>query len=410
MFRSKTFSAGPSLSRPIIAKKNDAYFQSKQPFQGLLHLISAGETIQLLKAMPACSRQALCAQGFLEEIMKVFVTRLIPEAGLILLRKEAEVEVWSGPEDATPSKGEIIQGVRRADVLLCLLTETIDRGIMEVNPKLLGVANHAVGHNNIDVRAATQLGIPVTNTPGVLTETTADLAWTLIMAVARNIVQGHQYVKEGRFKIWSPRLLLGMDVSPGGSGKKKTLGIIGFGRIGQAVFKRSKGFDMRVLAHDPFQREAVEKTAGIEYRELPELLRESDFITLHTSLSEETHHLIGDKELSLMKPTTYLINTSRGAIIDEDALVKALQEKRIAGAGLDVYENEPDLAPGLMDCENVVLLPHLGSASRETRDRMATLAANNALCLLKRDKAPNTVNPEVYHTDAYRRRIGFEIT
>jgi glyoxylate reductase len=341
--------------------------------------------------------------------MRVFVTRLIPEAGLTFLRKEAEVEVWPGPEDGTPSKEEIIQGVRKADVLLSLLTETIDRFIMEANPRLLGIADHAVGYNNIDVEAATQLGIPVTNTPGVLTDTTADLAWALIMAVARNIVQGHEYVKEGRFKIWGPKLLLGTDVSPGGSGKPKTLGIIGFGRIGQTVFKRSKGFDMRVLAYDPFQKETIEQTEGAEYRNLPDLLRQSDFITLHAALSEKTRHLIGEKELLMMKPTAFLINTSRGPIIDERALVKALQEKRIGGVGLDVYENEPDLTPGLLECENVVLLPHLGSASRETRDKMATMAAANALALLKKEKAPNTVNPEVYGTNAYRRRMGLEI-
>ncbi|HMK51140.1 MAG TPA: D-glycerate dehydrogenase [Thermodesulfobacteriota bacterium] len=340
--------------------------------------------------------------------MRVFVTRLIPEAGLTLLRKGAEVDVWPGPEDGTPSREEIIQGVRKADVLLSLLTETIDRSIMEANPKLLGIADHAVGYNNIDVEAATQLGIPVTNTPGVLTDTTADLAWALIMAVARNIVQGHEYVKEGRFKIWGPKLLLGIDVSPGGGGKPKTLGIIGFGRIGQTVFKRSKGFDMRVLAYDPFQKETIEQTEGVEYRSLPDLLRQSDFITLHTALSENTRHLIGEKELLMMKPTAFLINTSRGPIIDERALVKALQEKRIGGVGLDVYENEPELAPGLLECENVVLLPHLGSASRETRDKMATMAAANALALLKKEKAPNTVNPEVYGTNAYRRRMGLE--
>ena len=351
-------------------------------------------------------RYALCAWRCLGEAMHVFVTRLIPEAGLALLRKESEVDVWPGPEDETPSKEEIVHGVERADVLLCLLTEEIDRAVMEANPKLLGIANHAVGYNNIDIRIATGLGLPVTNTPGVLTDTTADLAWTLIMTVARNIVQGHQYVKEGRFKMWGPKLLLGMDVSPGGSGKPKTLGIIGFGRIGQTVFKRSKGFDMRVLAYDPFQKEKIVQTEGVEYRELSDLLRESDFITLHPSLSEKTHHLMGEREFSMMKPTAYLINTSRGPIIDERALVKALREKRIAGAGLDVFENEPDLAPGLMECENVVLLPHLGSASRETRDKMATMAATNALALLKRGKAPNTVNPEVYHTEAYRRRIG----
>ena len=337
--------------------------------------------------------------------MRVFVTRMIPEAGLTLLRKEAKVDVWPGPEDETPPKEEIIRGVRKANVLLSLLTEEIDRTIMEANPRLLGIANHAVGYNNIDVRTATELGIPVTNTPGVLTDTTADLAWALIMAVARNIVQGHQYVKEGRFKIWGPKLLLGMDVSPGGSGKPKTLGVVGFGRIGQAVFKRSKGFDMRVLAYDPFQKETIEQTEGVEYRDLADLLQESDFITLHPALSEETHHSIGEKELSLMKPTAFLINTSRGPIIDEKALVEALQERRIAGAGLDVYENEPDLAPGLMECENVVLLPHLGSASRETRDKMATMAAMNALSLLKKERAPNTVNPEVYDTEAYHRRI-----
>ena len=337
--------------------------------------------------------------------MRVFVTRMIPEAGLTLLRKEAKVDVWPGPEDETPPKEEIIRGVRKADVLLCLLTEEIDRAIMEANPRLLGIANHAVGYNNIDVRTATALGIPVTNTPGVLTDTTADLAWALIMAVARNIVQGHQYVKRGRFKIWGPKLLLGMDVSPGGSGKPKTLGIIGFGRIGQAVLKRSKGFAMRVLVYDPLQKETIEQTEGVTYRELADLLRESDLITLHPALSKETHHLIGERELSLMKPTAFLVNTSRGPIIDEKALVKALQEGRIAGAGLDVYENEPDLAPGLMECENVVLLPHLGSASRETRDKMATMAAMNALSLLKKEKAPNTVNPEVYDTESYHRRI-----
>ena len=337
--------------------------------------------------------------------MRVFVTRSILEAGLVVLQEEVEVLVWQGLEDETPSKDEIIKGVKQADVLLCLLTETIDRIIIEANPRLLGISNHAVGYDNIDVKAATESGIPVTNTPGVLTDTTADLAWALIMAVARNIVQGHQYVKEGHFRIWGPKLLLGTDVSPGGSGKPKTLGIVGFGRIGQAVFKRSKGFDLHVLAYDPFQRETVDRTEGVEYRELPDLLRESDFVTLHTTLSEKTRHLIGERELSIMKPTAYLINTSRGPVIDEKALVKALREKRIAGAGLDVYENEPDLAPGLMGCENAVLLPHLGSASRETREKMATMAAKNALSLLRKERAPNTVNPEVYNTDDYFRRI-----
>lgn len=337
--------------------------------------------------------------------MQVFISGLISEVILSILRKEAEVLVWSGPEDAIPKKEEIIHGVKDSDVLVCLVTETIDRVIMEASTGLLGVVNCAVGYDNIDVATATQLGIPVTNTPGVLTDTTADLAWALIMAVARNVVQGHRYVKEDRFKTWKPSLLLGRDVSPGGSGKSKTLGIIGFGRIGQAVFKRSKGFDMCVLAYDPWQREAIDRMEGVGYRELSDLLEESDFVTLHTPLTDKTYHLIGENELSLMKPTAYLINTSRGPVIDEKALVKALRDRRIAGVGLDVYENEPNLAPGLADCGNVLLLPHLGSASHDTRDKMGTMAAANALAILRKERAPNTVNPEVYETEAYRRRI-----
>jgi lactate dehydrogenase-like 2-hydroxyacid dehydrogenase len=336
--------------------------------------------------------------------MKIFVTRLIPEAGLDILRKEAEVDIWPGPEDAGPDKKEIIKGVKQADVLLSLLTEPIDREVMEANPQLLGIAQYAVGFNNIEVQAATDLGLPVTNTPGVLTDTTADMAWALIMAVARNIVQGHDYMKAGRYKIWGPKLLLGGDVSPGGSGAPKTLGIVGFGRIGQAVWQRSKGFNMRVVAYDPPLKEFIEKTEGVAYRELPDLLRESDFVTLHVNLTPETRHIIGPQELNLMKPTACLINTSRGPAVDEAALVSALKQRQIAGAGLDVYENEPQMADGLAECDNVVLLPHLASASRETRDKMATMAATNALAFLKGEKAPNTVNPEVYETAAYQSR------
>jgi len=337
--------------------------------------------------------------------MKIFVTRLIPEAGLDMLRKEADVDIWPGPEDSGPKKTEIIKGIKHADLLLSLLTEPIDREIMEANPRLLGISQFAVGFNNIDVQAATDLGLPVTNTPGVLTDTTADMAWTLIMAVARNIVQGHEYMTAGRYKIWGPKLLLGADVSPGGAAKPKTLGIVGFGRIGQAVFKRSKGFDMRVLAYDPPLKAMIEKTDGVEYRELPDLMQESDFVTLHVNLTPDTHHIVGPQELKLMKPTAYLINTARGPAVDEAALVEALKQRQIAGAGLDVYENEPQMADGLAECDNVILLPHLASASRQTRDKMATMAATNALALLKGEKAPNTVNPEVYENQSYRTRI-----
>ncbi len=337
--------------------------------------------------------------------MRVFVTRSIPDAGIDMLKKEADVSIWSSTEELTPSRGEIIEEIKKADACLCLLTETIDREIMEANPRLLGIANYAVGYNNIDIAAATELGIPVTNTPDVLTDTTADLTWALLLAIARNIVQGHKYVTEGLYKAWEPKLLLGTDVSPGGQSVPKTLGIIGFGRIGQAVFKRSKGFDMRVIACDPLQKNLIDATDGIESCDLSDLLKKSDFITIHTILDESTRHLIGKQAFDLMKPTAYLINAARGPIVDEEALVAALKNKRIAGAALDVFEHEPALTPGLAECNNVILLPHLGSATQETRDKMSIMAASNALALLNLRKAPNTINPEVYSLNAYKRRI-----
>ena len=337
--------------------------------------------------------------------MRIFVTRRIPEAGLDMLTAGADVELWPGPEDAGPSKDEVIIGVKKADLLLSLLTEPIDREVMQANPDLLGVSNYAVGFNNIDIDIATELGLPITNTPGVLTETTADLAMALILSLARRIVPGHAYMTAGKYKIWGPKLLLGHDVSPGGSGRPKTLGLVGFGRIGQAVWKRAKGFDMRVITYDPPMKDFIDQTDGVEYKDFPDLLKESDFISLHVNLTPESFHLINDAALAMMKPTAYIVNTSRGPAIDEAALVRALKEHRIGGAGLDVYENEPAIAPGLAECDNVVLLPHLGSASQETRDKMATMAATNALALIRGEKAPNTVNPEVYDTDAYRKRI-----
>lgn len=337
--------------------------------------------------------------------MKIFVTRRIPEAGLDMLKDGVDTEIWPGPEDAGPSKAEVIAGAKRADLVLSLLTEPIDREVMQANPDLLGVSNYAVGFNNIDIQTATELGLPITNTPGVLTETTADLAMALILSLARRIVPGHAYMAGGKYKIWGPKLLLGHDVSSGGSGRPKTLGLLGFGRIGQAVWKRAKGFDMRVIAFDPPMKDIIDQTDGVEYKDFPDLMKESDFISLHVNLTPESFHLIDDKALALMKPTAYIVNTSRGPAIDEAALVRALKEHRIGGAGLDVYENEPTMAPGLAECDNVILLPHLGSASQETRDKMATMAATNALALVRGQKAPNTVNPEVYDTDAYRKRI-----
>jgi len=336
---------------------------------------------------------------------RIFVTRRIRDAGLDLLREAGvELRVWPGPENARPSREEVLEGARWADVLLSLLTEPIDREVMQANPKLRGVANFAVGFDNIDIPVATELGVPISNTPGVLTDTTADLTWALLLSVARNVVAGDVFMRAGNYKVWGPNLLLGEDVSAGGDGRRKVLGILGFGRIGQAVARRASGFDMRVLAHDPFAREAIEADAQAEWAELDDLLRESDFVSVHTLLSDETRHLISAREFGLMKPTAYLINAARGPIVDEKALVAALRKKQIAGAGLDVYEDEPAMAEGLAELENAVLLPHLGSATRGTRDLMATKAATNALAMLRGEPAPNCVNPEVYESAAYRAR------
>ncbi|HEX6535937.1 MAG TPA: D-glycerate dehydrogenase [Gemmatimonadaceae bacterium] len=338
---------------------------------------------------------------------RVFVTRRLPQVAFDMLR-EAGVAVSVGQlqEECAVPRELVMAGVRQADVLLPLLTERIDREVLEANDALLGVANYAVGYNNVDVAAATALGIPVSNTPGVLTETSADLTWALILGVARKIPQAHSYMVRGRYKLWGPNLFLGEDVSPGGSGRRKVLGIVGFGRIGRAVARRALGFDMEVLAYDPYARERIELSDHASWADLPDLLSRSDFVTLHALLTDETHHLIDEGALALMKPTAYLINVARGPVVNEAALVEALREGRIAGAALDVYEHEPDMTPGLAGLPNVLLVPHIASASRETRDRMAAMAAANALAHLRRERAPNVVNPEVYETAAYARRAG----
>ena len=337
--------------------------------------------------------------------MKIFMTRTIPDAGLEILKSAGDVHVAEDAANRLVSKEKVVEGVKTADVLVSLLTETIDRQVLEAGSGLLGVANYAVGFNNIDVAVATELGLPVTNTPGVLTDTTADLAWTLLMAVARNIVPADQYMRGSRFRLWGPSLFVGADISRGGDGKPKTLGIVGFGRIGQAVYRRSRGFEMRVLAYDPPLKDLIAKTEGIEYAEMDRLLEESDFVTIHTVLDDSTRHLFSAETFEKMKSTAYLVNTARGPIVDEKALVAALRKKKIAGAALDVFEDEPEMAAGLAELDNVVVVPHIASASRDTRNRMATMCAENAVAILKRGKAPNCVNPEVYDTEAYRRRI-----
>jgi glyoxylate reductase len=331
----------------------------------------------------------------------------MPEIGREVLRKSrAEVNFLHGPKGEFPTPKEVIEKLRNADILLPSAFQAVPKKMMVVNPGLLGIANFGVGYSNIDVASATQLEIPVTNTPGVLTETTADLAWALLMATARKIPQSHIHTISGKWKGPGGKTFMGLDIGPGGSNKPKVLGIIGFGRIGQAVMRRSRGFKMKVIAYDPLKKEEILKMRGVEYRELDDLLRESDFVTIHCNLTKETYHLIGKRELDLMKPTAILINASRGPVIDERALVSALKKGKIAGAGLDVYEKEPMLSPGLAKLENVVLLPHIGSATADTRGQMAVLAAKNAVAMLKRKKSPNIVNPEVLDSPQYLRRIG----
>ncbi|MDQ6736452.1 MAG: D-glycerate dehydrogenase [Gemmatimonadota bacterium] len=341
---------------------------------------------------------------------RVFVTRRIPDAGINLLRAHgADVIIGQSDEEKGLAPDEILHGVKAADVLLSLLTEPVTREVLDANPRLLGVANYAVGFNNVDVVAATALGIPVTNTPGVLTDTTADLTWALILGVSRRIVPAHEYMVAGRYKLWGPNLFLGADASPGGTGRRKALGIIGYGRIGAAVARRAVGFDMDVLAYDPHNPAAIAADASDPARHLrsvglEELLRESDFVSLHPLLTPETRHMIGERELSMMKPGAYLINVARGPVVDEEALVRALRNHTIAGAALDVFEDEPAMKPGLAECDNALLVPHIASASQDTRDRMAVMAAENAIAHLEGRRAPNAVNPEVYDSPAYSAR------
>ena len=319
---------------------------------------------------------------------QVFVTRAISEVGLEILREVAEVEVWS--EQLPPPKSVVIEKVKDCEGLLCLLTDTIDAEVMDAAPKLKVISNYAVGFNNIDIAAATERGIPVGNTPGVLTDTTADLAWALLMAIARRIAEADRYVRARLWKTWEPQLLLGTDVA------NATLGIIGGGRIGTAVARRANGFNMRILYHDIRRCEDLEEETGAQFVELDDLLREATFVTLHTVLTDETYHMIGARELELIGPDGYLINSSRGPVVDERALYEALKNGTIRGAGLDVTEEEP-IAPDnpLLELDNVVVVPHIGSASRETRGKMAVMAAENVIAGLRGEPLPNCANPEV---------------
>jgi glyoxylate reductase len=306
-----------------------------------------------------------------------------------MIRAAADVALW--PEaDVPPPREVLLEQVGAVDGLLCLLTDRIDAELIAAAPRLRVISNLAVGYDNIDVAAATARGILVCNTPGVLTETTADLAWALIMAAARRVVEADRYLRAGRWRSWSPQLMLGQDIHGA------VLGIVGMGRIGQAVARRARGFGMTILYADPEPRPEIEQETGARRVSLETLLRESDFVTLHTPLTEETRHLIGAAQLRAMKRTAVLVNTARGPIVDEEALAEALREGRIFGAALDVFAEEP-IRPDspLLGLENVVLLPHIGSASVATRRRMATMAAENLIAGLKGQRPAHLVNPEV---------------
>ncbi|OGK94237.1 MAG: D-glycerate dehydrogenase [Candidatus Rokubacteria bacterium RIFCSPHIGHO2_02_FULL_69_13] len=319
---------------------------------------------------------------------RILITRSLPPEAMSLARARAAVDLHPGPHSLP--RADLIARLKDKAGLVCLITDTIDAEVLSGAPGLKVVANVAVGYNNIDVAAATARGIVVTNTPEVLTETTADFTWTLLMAVARRVVEGDGYVRAGKFGRWEWELLWGADVHG------KTLGIFGFGRIGKAVARRARGFGMRILYHDTVRADAAaERELGATYVDKTTLLKESDFVTLHTLLSPETRHLIGATELRQMKRTAYLINASRGPCVNEAELVQALKEGWIAGAALDVYEEEPKVHPGLLSLPNVVLAPHIASASRETRLRMATLAVENCLAVLEGKTPPTPVNPEV---------------
>jgi len=323
---------------------------------------------------------------------KVYVTREMPERGLRIIKARFDAEVW--PDYAPPPKKTLIEKAAKVDALATLLSDKIDAEVYNAAPKLKIVAQMAVGFDNIDVAEATKRGIYVTNTPGVLTETTADFAWTLLMAVARRVAEADRYVRAGQWKVsWHPMMLQGRDVYGA------TLGIVGLGRIGCAIAKRAKGFDMKVLYYDVIRRPDFEKEYDIEFTDIDSLFQKADFITINTPLTKETHHLVDEKKLKTMKKTAYLINNARGPIVDEKALYKALKEGWIAGAALDVFEQEPTpMDNPLLKLDNVVVAPHISSASYETRSKMAEMVAENLVAFFEGKPPQNLVNPEAVKT------------
>jgi glyoxylate reductase len=320
---------------------------------------------------------------------KVFVTRIIRDKGLDLIKEACQVDIW--PEELPPGRETLLERVRGVDGLLSLLTDRIDGQVMDAaGPGLKVISNHAVGFDNVDVAAATERGIPVGNTPGILTDATADMAFALMMAAGRRVVEAEKFLRAGKWKTWSPSLLLGKDFAGA------TLGIIGFGRIGQAVAKRATGFDMRVLYYDPSASPQRPDLNAVS-TDLDTLLRESDFVSLHVPLTPETRKMVGADFLAKMKPDAVLVNTSRGGVVDQSALYETLKERRIFAAALDVTDPEPlPLDSPLLELDNCIIVPHIASASVQSRDMMAYLSAKNLIAGLNGEKLPHCVNPEVY--------------
>jgi len=322
---------------------------------------------------------------------RVYVTRKLPEQGLALINDYCDATIWG--DESPPPRETILRETRDADGLVSLLTDKIDGELLDACPKLRVVSNMAVGFDNIDVPAATARGVLASNTPGVLTETTADFAFALLMASARRIVEGADYVRAGRWKTWGPMLLMGADIH------HATLGLVGLGRIGVEMAKRAAGFDMRVLYYDVFRREDLETAHDITYLPLDELLAQADFVSVHTPLTDETRHLMNRERLARMKRSAILINTARGPIVETDALVEALREGVIAGAALDVTDPEPLPADHpLVGMENCIVVPHIASASASTRGKMAEIAARNLIAGLKGEALPAGLNNEALGT------------
>lgn len=320
----------------------------------------------------------------------IFITRQIATDAVERLREKADVEIW--PYEDPPPKAVLLEKISRADGILTMLTDPIDSEVIQAaSPFLKVISQMAVGFDNIDVSAATQRRIPIGHTPGVLTETTADFAWALILAAARRVVEADRQVHRGIWKPWGPEVLTGLDVYGA------TLGIIGFGRIGQAVARRAKCFNMRIIYYSRHRKPESEQALSASYMDLEEIFRHSDILSLHLNYTPEAYHLVNRERLALMKPTAILVNTARGAVVDPEALVWALQNKIIAAAALDVFETEPiPFDHPLLQMDNVILTPHIASASRETRHRMAIMAVENVLAGLENRPLPYCVNPEVY--------------